>query len=263
MATNSDAPIVPGHYGSVQSITEVSTDKRYTLGSVGTIGERTFAYASSSGSAISLGALCAVAAPVANHVSVAYASGGAANTNTVTVTLGATAATENQYADGWLVPIDGTGQGQLRKIESHPAADSAATLELTVSDDFDTAMGTGEISLVKNEFADVVTHPGMAATTLNLAPVGVVPVAVPSGSTDTQFFWIQIGGPALVLKNGSTFVAGIPVRPADATADAGQVDIVADATTGTPTPDPIVGHVINVGDAASDGDHVLVRLSLG
>lgn len=257
---NVNAVVVPGSYGSTINVSDVETVQSQRLGTEATVGGRRFVYASHSGSGIGIGSLCAVAAPVANHVSVAYASGGTAGSQTATVTLGATAATADQYKDGWFVPIDGTGQGQLRQIDTHPAADASATLELTVTDPFDTALGTGEVSLVKNEFADVVVHPGMAATTGNNAPIGVNPVVVPDGSTDTQYFWMQVGGPALVLKNGTALTDGAPVVPADGTADAGQVVV---ATEGAGSLDAIVGYVINEGDATSDGDHVLIRLTLG
>src|SRR5258707_1312648 len=53
---------------------------------------------------------------------------------TVTVTLGATAVTANQYQGGFLVFNAGTGIGQTLRIQSHPAAALSATVVLTLED---------------------------------------------------------------------------------------------------------------------------------
>jgi hypothetical protein len=251
-------PILDGGGVSPQSVLESSNGvQHHALGTRGRIGERVFYYASNEGSAITRGNLCATAAPVANHVSVAWASGGAVGAYTVTVTLGATAATANQYRDGWLVAIDGTGSGQYRKIKSHPAAGSAATLELTLYDPIETAfVAADEITLVKNQHAAVRVTPGNAA----VAVAGVPAFTVPAGSTTTQYFWIQTGGPAMVLGDGSTFVAGECVTFAVAgTADAGQVTITTGTTT---TGQPLLGYIIDLGDASSDLDYRFVNLQI-
>lgn len=249
-------PVLTNGVASPHPIIGSTSVNYHGVGTGARLGERYFRWASNTGAAISRGNLCSAAAPVANHVSVAWASGGGVGAYTVTVTLGATAATANQYAEGWLVGIDGTGSGQLRKIKSHPAAGSGATLELTLYDAIETAfVAADEISLIANEYAGVRRHPGTASSVL-----GVPAADVSAGSSTTQYFWLQTGGPALVLGDGSTFVAGEAVTYAIAgTADAGQVTI----TTGTTTAgQPVVGYIIDLGDAASDLDFRFVNLQL-
>src|SRR5262245_8874353 len=77
--------------------------------------------------------LCQAPAQVANHQNLTVATAVAGATS-ITVTLGATAATANQYAGGWVTISAGTGAGQRLLIGSHPAANASATLVLTLSD---------------------------------------------------------------------------------------------------------------------------------
>lgn len=260
-------PKLIGGVGSPQSIHQTSTSKVHSLGTEGYLDERKFRYASNAGAAITLGSLCAQGASTANHVSVAYASGGAIGSDKITLTLGATAATANQYADGWLIGIDGTGSGQIRRIKSHPAADASATLELTLYDALTVAgAASSEWSLVPNEYAGIRVHPGGAGGVAH--SVGVPAFTVPAGTTDVQYFWLQTSGPALVQGDGSAFSVGDKVVPGQATADAGQVTILSEqgtieAVTLERAQAQVVGSIIDVGDATSDLDYRFVRLTLG
>ena len=253
-------PNLVGGVGSPQSIYESSTVRHHGLGTLGFLDERAFRYASSSSAAVlTAGQLVRQAAEVGNHISVAWASGGTAGSNKVTVTLGATAASANQYADGWLAAIDGTGSNQLRRIRTHPAAALSTTLELTLYDNLETSFAAAdEISLIVNTFSNLVVHNGA-----DTRAVGVPAFNVPIGSTTTQYFWVQTTGPAMMWGDASTFVQGDIVVPADATADAGQVTIIAG--TQVPLLNVIkrahVGVVISAGDA-SDLDYHLIWLTL-
>jgi hypothetical protein len=253
-------PIILGGVGSPQSIFASSSTQEHTLGTLGYLDERTFRYASFvGGTALNPGQICAATAIVATHQSAAYASGGAAGANTATITLGAVAATEGQYKDGWYIQIDGTGSGQYRRIKSHPAAAASATLELTFYDPIETALGTGEVTLVSNQYSSVILHPGDDSQA-----IGVPAYTIPDGSSTTQYFWLQTGGPAAVWGDSSQFVAGDIVVPADATADAGQATILAGTTVAAVlnlAKRAAVGRVISGGDA-SDADYRLVHLTM-
>ena len=229
----------------------------FPLGTKGQMEDgRVFRWASNRGAAIAIGTLCTKAAETANHVSVAWDSGGEAGSKTVTVTLGATAATLDQYAGGFLFGIDGTGSGQYRRIKSHPAAASAATLEVTVYDPFTISFASAdEISLIQNEYRGIITTPGDADVWIS----GVPQVAVPVGSTTEQFFWAQTWGIGMVLGDGSTFAAASQVQPAVAgAADAGQITLTAEGGTGTGAYDQVIGTIFHLGDAASDLDYRVV-----
>lgn len=134
-----------------------------------------------SGTTVAEGKLYQNAALVANHQNcdVTAVQAYSANGNvpaTVTITLGATAATANQYRGGYLAVVDGAGEGQLLKIASHPAADSAATLTLTLEDGPSTALSTttSECSLLPatgNNLVIMPTTPSNAVFGLAMYPI--------------------------------------------------------------------------------------------
>lgn len=127
------------------------------------------------GDAVAPGKLYQDAAIVPNHQNIAVTAYQAYSANgnvpaKVTVTLGATAATANQYAGGFVVVNDNNGEGQTLRIASHPAADASATLALTLEDGANTALTTAsEVCLLPAHGKDVIIQP----TTVTGAQVGV------------------------------------------------------------------------------------------
>jgi len=112
---------------------------------------------------------------VPNHQNIAVAAYTAYSNNgnvpaKVTVTLGATAATANQYAGGFVVVNDANGEGQTLRIASHPAADASATLAITLEDGPNTALTTSsEVCLLPAHGANIIIQP----TTVTGAQVGI------------------------------------------------------------------------------------------
>lgn len=121
------------------------------------------------------GVLTQDAAIVPNHQNIAVTAYQAYSANgnvpaKVTVTLGATAATANQYAGGFVVVNDNAGEGQTLRIASHPAAGSGQSLTITLEDGANTALTTAsEVCLLPAHGADVIVQP----TTVTGAQVGV------------------------------------------------------------------------------------------
>jgi hypothetical protein len=143
---------------------------------------------------------------------IAVAVAAAIGATSVTVTLGATAATANQYAGGVLIVNDATGEGHTYKIKSHPAADASAALVVTIEDPIVVALTTSsEVSLIANLYSGVIVNP----TTPTASPVGVAiyPVAA------NEYGWIQTKGIVSCLNDGGTTV-GLAVAPSQATAGA-------------------------------------------
>lgn len=106
------------------------------------------------GTTVVPGKLYQNAALIADHQNLATTAVVAYSNNgnipaSITATLGSTAVTANQYQGGYLAIVDGTGEGQLLKIASHPAADAAATCKFTLEDGWTTApvAATSEVSL--------------------------------------------------------------------------------------------------------------------
>jgi hypothetical protein len=146
------------------------------------------------------GKLQQASAQIANHQNMAVTTAVAGATS-VTVALGATAVTANQYAGGWLVITTSTGAGYRYLISSHPAAALSTSLVLTLSDALATATVTATTKgdLIANPFSGVIVNPAAASS----CPVGVASL---SAITATYFGWIQSHGVCNVLADGAITV---------------------------------------------------------
>lgn len=198
---------------SAQDLFSSSATQKTDLGARATTGDgRVFRYVKAGASALVPGKLQQGPAIVANHQNMAVAAAAAIGATSVTVTLGATAATANQYAGGYLIVNDATGEGHTYKVKSHPAADSAASLVVTLEDPIVVALTTSsEASLLANQYNGVIVNP----TTPTNEPVGVAiyPVAA------TEYGWIQTRGTVSCLNDSNTAV-GLGIAPSQAVAGA-------------------------------------------
>ena len=162
------------------------------------------------------GAICQSAVGIANHDMDLATNTASAGDKSVTVTVGGTAATEDQYADGYLYINDGTGQGHNYKIRQHDAIDSSGSGAINLMDGdaiivgFEAATIAG---LAKNPYKDFIVFP----TTGTGHPVGVAP----TDFDDDDYGWLQTWGPAAVLCDVA-FVVGNHVRVSDNTAGSGE-----------------------------------------
>lgn len=98
---------------------------------------REFVLVQNGGTALVAGNLIMGPKPIANHQNLAvtaFAAASSGNLATVTVTLGATLATTNQYQGGYAIVNAGTGIGQTLKISTHPSAAQSASLVVTLED---------------------------------------------------------------------------------------------------------------------------------
>lgn len=159
-----------------------------------------------------IGTLLDGPATVANHTNIAVASAAVVGTQEITVTLGATAATANQYAGGYVVINDDAGEGYSYKIKSHPAADASTSLTLTLEDDvtIQVALTTSsEATLIPNQYNGVVIH---AQTEAGVA-VGVCIYPI----TASYYGWIKTKGTTAVLQDASPAEIGEAVQASTTT----------------------------------------------
>lgn len=162
------------------------------------------------------GAICQSAVGVANHDMDLVVNTASAGAKSLAITLGGTAATEDQYKDGYVYVNDGTGEGHLYKIRQHDAISSGAegTFNLYDGDGIATAFVAATIvGLVKNPYKDFIVYP----TTATGHAVGVAA----TDFADDEFGWLQTWGPAVVLCDVA-FVIGNHVRVSDNVAGAGE-----------------------------------------
>lgn len=180
---------------------------------------------------VAAGKLYQSPAVVANHQNIAVTAYTAPSTVTgtpaqVTVTLGATAATANQYAGGFMVVNDANGEGQTLKIASHPAADSAASLVVTLEDAPSTALTTSsEVCLIANDCNGVIINP--TTPTGNPVGVGLYPIAASS------YGFVVSKGITSCLADATAPAVGTAIAASVATAGAiGSVPYATNIITG-------------------------------
>lgn len=183
---------------AAHDLTTTSTVQQHALGDkVFSPDGRAFRYVQAGASALIPGQVVQSPAIIANHVNLTPTALSSVGDTTITVTLGATAATANQYAGGYLVvELGSTGAGQTLLIKSHPAANASATLTLTLEDPVRVATtGTVTVDLIANRYMGVINTPTTATANI----VGVSGVAIPAGS----YGWIQTRGICGVLTSGT------------------------------------------------------------
>jgi hypothetical protein len=152
-----------------------------------------------SSAAIVPGKLYQAPVEITNHENLAPTANVAIGATSLTVTLGNTAATANQYAGGWMVVTVTPGQGYQYKIKSHPAASGSATLTLQLEDPIVVALTTAasKVDLVMNPYGGTGVLISATGETAMPVGVGVYPIDL------SHYGFIQVGGPANVLADGA------------------------------------------------------------
>lgn len=193
-----------------QGLYDTSANQLAPLGSTLLLNDgREFVYCQNAAVALVEARLIQSAAPVgATHDDLALNTP-AAGTKVVSVTLGATAAAENLYAEGYFI----TSTGTTYKIAGHPAIASAGTGNITLADPlYEAIAGATTATLMTHPCKNVIVKPASVATG---AIVGVPIRDVPA----SEFFWAQRRGICGVLGDGA-LAAGTPLVVSDTVAGA-------------------------------------------
>lgn len=149
---------------------------------------------------------------ITNHENLAPAAAAIGATQ-VTVTLGATAVTANQYAEGYLVITVTPGQGYRYQIASHPAAALSTTCVLTLVDPIQVALTTSSrADLVSSPYSNVIINPTTAT--------GVVAGAAVYPTAAAAYGFLQTGGVTCLLVDDQTVVVGTNVAASNQAAGA-------------------------------------------
>lgn len=114
----------------------------------------------------------------------------------VGLNVGATAATADQYAGGFLTVNDATGEGITYLIEGNSAAAGSDVMTVYLAEPIKVALvaSTSEATAHVNPFSSLIIAPGAIAH--NVAGVNNVTVAISS------YAWFQVGGYCAVLSDG-------------------------------------------------------------
>lgn len=208
----------------MQDVRKTNTAKQHTLGAVAyTRDGREFRYGQAGAVALTAGQLMQIPAVIANHQALVTAAA-AVNATKVTVTLAGTAATADQYIDGYLVVRDTstTGAGQAFPISGNSAQTSTTgTVDVYLAEGVAEALTSASVSNLELSPYGGVLVSTSADTTERV--VGVPQVDVPAAS----YAWFQTRGVSGVLTNG-TITKGAGVIKSATTA--GAVDIEATGT---------------------------------
>jgi hypothetical protein len=158
-------------------------------------------------------------AVVANHQNVVVA--GSAGDQQVTVTLGATAATADQYLGGYLSGLSGTGAGQTVRIRTHGAIALSTAGTFFLDEPLTTTFAaTPKASLTKNPYMGAIIS-SSGDTTQQVVGVPIITV------TAAFWGWFQTKGIAAVLVNGTPAVGSGLIKSATT---AGAADIEGTGT---------------------------------
>jgi len=182
------------------------------------------------------GKLVQAPAVIANHVNLVVTAYAAANVQLgtpakVTVTLGATAATENQYAQGYLIVNDGAGEGQSLKITGNTAALGAASCVISLEDAPVTAITTASnVSLIADLYKDVIVAP--TARTSKVIGATIYPISI------GEYGYIATKGVVSLLADG-VVATGVAVSPSNAVAGAIESGVIAQGFVGTTVQDTV------------------------
>ena len=193
MALQSGYIGVPG-----QSIFKSSSTQEHSLGVKVTAEDgKEYRYIKA-GEDIAAGLLVQTTLEHAHHESLTP-DASAAGDKTIIMTLGATAATANEYAGGWMVVTNTPGLGIMYEIDRH--ASNAGSLALTVylKDPIKVDLTTSSrVDLVHNPYKDCLIFDGGDATETGI-PLGVTTTAITSG----EYGWICVTGAVSCLADGN------------------------------------------------------------
>lgn len=198
-----------------QDIHQISSVQQGALGlRAETKDGREFRYGLAGASNLAIGKLVQQPAVVPNHQNVVVA--GSAGDTSVTVTLGATAATVDQYKDGYLSGLSGTGAGQTVRIRTHGAIALSVAGTFYLAEPLTTTFAaTPKASLTLSPYSGGIIS-ASSETTDQVIGVPIITV------TAAYYAWFQTKGIAAVLGNG-TITKGAGLIKSATTA--GAVDI--------------------------------------
>ncbi len=177
---------------------------------------RSWRYSLAGAGNLARGKLYSSAVTIGNHINLSFASAPADLAKSVTVILGGTLVTANQYQDGWLNVQDGTSEGRAYPIEGHPGQTTVTgNLVVDLKEQFATlgAVAESNVNLVYNRWAGVL----ISSTDQADAVAGVPNVAI----TLAEYGWLQTYGPCPTWQDETTAIgSGVAIG----TGTAGQVE---------------------------------------
>lgn len=179
-------------------------EQMHPLGSRGVTNDgRIYRYVQNASTAIVPGKLCVAPDITTNHEDRAVNTF-AIGDRSITVTLGSTAITGNEYEEGLVNITDDTGEGIMYKIRSCPPTDSGGTVTILLAEPIViAAVDNTTVTLYRNKYRDIIVSDGTQAD----LPVGVPNITI----AIDNYGWVQTGGPCSILVDSNDTTAGSPI----------------------------------------------------
>lgn len=204
-----------------QSIYEISSTAKMSVGTRLQLGDRVFRYAKDSGSGLVAGTVVAVNMTNAVHELLSectVAIAGAIGDKKLYITIGATTLTAGQLAGGYLRVAGASTSvlsGNTYKIKNNDAFTSAGSGYIYLYDALVAIVAvTAKVSVYPNPYSSVKTQ------TAAIADAGIA-LGVPLVTvTASHFCWLQTWGPVGVITENSAVAENQPVVHGGATAGA-------------------------------------------
>jgi len=190
---------------------EDSTEQKHPVGTIGITNDgRTYRYCQAGGTALEPGTMCIAPDITTNHEDLAVNTF-AVNDKEMSITLGATAITGNEYQEGFVNVTDASGQGIMYKIKSCPATAQSTAVTVYLEEPVKVvAEADTTVTLYRNKYRDVLVSDG----TQDDLPVGVPNVEIAANA----YGWLQTGGPCSILVDANDSTVGKPITIGDGTA---------------------------------------------
>ena len=191
---------------------------------------RVFRYAKNSTTLLVSGNLLQAPVVIAGHQTLTPAIF-AVGATSISVTMGATNASANQYSNGYIGVNTTPGNGYLYLVAGHAAITNAVAGTINLADQVQVAGTAASIcDLVFNPYSGVIQLP---VTTKTGVCVGAALTALAASS----YGWVQTHGPAMVLSSG-TFAVGSPIQ---------DVAVAAGSANSAGTVAVVIGSLMKVG----------------
>ncbi len=227
-----------------QDIMAVSAVRKEPLGIIRILDDgRKYRYARNGAVALIGGYAVQSLACTANHINLVLPANVSVGSTKLTVTLGNTAATLNYYEGGLLQVNSGAGAiGNQYKIRGNKAADALGACEIYLDVPVVIALTAGvhRVSLIPNQYKDLVMNAAAASPCVGIAP-RAVPIA--------NYFWVQTGGRCSAETDAAPAVGSMLVAGAN-----GELYVATDFLS------PFVGHVVGTAGVADETKPVMLTI---
>lgn len=238
--------------GVAQTPYQQSITQNFMMGSkMRMVDGRKFIYSKAGSGGHAIGTMHQTEVPLSNwtdEVQTAYGFAIGQSAGTVLITTGSSL-TANEWKDGFMNVLSGTGIGQCHQILSNTAHETLP--HVTLNEGVVSAiLAADHVSIVKNRFLDTIVVP-TGVQTGRLTGVALL------GVTAAYFYWSQVKGPAPVLVDTGGALA-FDHQVGNGGAVAGACDVLIPTTASALMES--WGRVLSVGAAT---EYALIDLDLG